>query len=137
MKFNWNMDINDFEKLKETLASDTYRERDCYGQVSAGKICVDILTTENDTNKDGKGKANILDVNEYAAGIDGGYGELSDGTPYDLLDGLIDTGNINMDGTFEEFKESVETELINSLKDDADRTAWANEDYDGWFDKTA
>lgn len=116
MKFNWNMDIKDYKRLQKALAAKKAVE-DCYGVVSVGKLSLDIMAmSEYEVYSTGSKNKNVIAFCEFVAGVDDGYGELADGTPYTLIEeNEINCKSFKADGTFDEFKTSVEKEYERAI----------------------
>lgn len=133
MKFRWTMPEEEYYRLQEVLKSDEYESNNAFYGFGAGKMFVDILTWgKEDYGKNEKG--NYLSANLYVAGVDGGYGNLSDGTPYTLVDDCFDMNNINVSGTFKEFKKSFEREFERAILEDGEWIEEANAELEeAWY----
>ena len=101
MNFRWNMTEEDFKRMRSNVANNKYDSNNCYGNLYVGRMCIDFMTEDF-----GEDELDVLPMyNVYVAGnvvqdgdCDGTYGELNDGTPYDLIPGSLSFGE-SMDKT--------------------------------------
>ena len=114
MEFRWNMTEEDWKRLinHNALRKDsnvTFPTNDVYGNCYIGALCADIQHT-----------LDIDDwypfVNLFVLGIDDGYGELEDGTPYSLWNGSPRVPIRSK--TFESFKKNFENIFEEFIRND-------------------
>lgn len=99
MEFIWRMTEADWKRLKDTTKKRKYDSNNVFGECYVGGVCCDFVHTMDVS--DWYAFINLFFVNEDSA-----YGELDDGTKYDLYD---DSPEIPIKcRTFASFKKNFE-----------------------------
>lgn len=105
--FNINWDGLTKERYDLWMSNHEWTD-DCLGNVRVGETCFEFVEIEDIYDEY---KRKYLTVNCYAYGIDDGYGETEDGTPYCLCDGGFDIF-LNTIKNYEDFVKEVNNEII-------------------------
>ena len=127
IKFTWVMTKKDYKRLQKDLSSKEWIGDNVYGGFGAGRLFIDLLTMsygELIGDDESREDENVLTEYPFLPGGDSGYGEFPDETPYDLLSDGLDMRKINTTGSFEEFKESFETEVLRAASEEACCKDW-------------
>ncbi len=127
IKFTWTMTEKDFVRLQKDLKTKGYVSDNTYNGFGAGRLFIDILTMSyeelygDDEDRNGE---NFLTTYPFVAGQNSGYGEFPDKTPYDLVNDGINPKNINVTGSYEEFKASFEKEVLRAANEESCCDQW-------------
>lgn len=111
-KFRWSMTENEFKRMVRDSKGKGYLGHNTYGGVATGNFLVEFFIDELG---DEELPPREIFINTFVAGVDDDYGKLEDGTPYTYIDSEIYTEKMVFDKSFEDFKQSVETQFENCI----------------------
>lgn len=101
--FRWNMTKEDYKRMQRASKEKKVPSDNFYGAVAIGSILFEWVGEQDCDDHD------YYYVNCFEAGIDAGYGNLADGTPYNCIDHWLPY--VSLDLSFDKFKRTVEEEI--------------------------
>ena len=108
--FRWSMTEDDYKRMQKMRKEKTVPSNNVFRGVAIGSLLFEWCGTEDYDDWD------YYYVNCFEAGVDTGYGNLNDGTPYDCIDHYLPFVSTVL--SFEEFKTAVEQKIIEMARID-------------------
>ena len=114
--FRWGMTEEDYAAFQRSLKEGIKDDNTYMGGVAVGRVFIEFVLIEKSEetgNPEDNGVFTFY-TNCYEAGKadDDAYMCLEDGTPYMLLNDELNRANIDTEGTYAEFKCTVEAEVM-------------------------
>lgn len=103
-KFRWSMTEDDYKRMQKMKKEKKVPSDNTFGGVAIGSVLFEWVGEDEYEDWD------YYYVNCFEAGVDAGYGNLDDGTPYDCIDHNLPFITTML--SFDEFKRTVEKKII-------------------------